>query len=76
MLHSRKGKGEPPPEHIPVVEQFADRLSKKMKAEETATWFEVINKTASAHFIGGMPIAAAELRLDAKKDDVIPLYPY
>jgi cholesterol oxidase len=57
MLHSRKGKGTPPPQHIPVVEQFADRLSKKMKAEETPMWFEVINKTASAHFIGGMPIA-------------------
>jgi cholesterol oxidase len=57
MLHSRKGKGTPPPQHIPVVEQFADHLSKKMKAEETAMWFEVINKTASAHFIGGMPIA-------------------
>jgi len=57
MLHSRKGKGAAPPQHIPVVEQFADRLSKKMKAEETAMWFEVINKTASAHFIGGMPIA-------------------
>jgi cholesterol oxidase len=57
MLHSRKGKGEAPPRHIPVVEQFADRLSKKMKAEQTAMWFEVLNKTASAHFIGGMPIA-------------------
>jgi cholesterol oxidase len=57
MLHSRKGKGAAPPQHIPVVEQFADRLSKKMHSEETAMWFEVINKTASAHFIGGMPIA-------------------
>jgi cholesterol oxidase len=36
MLHSRKGKGGPPPQHIPVVEEFADRLSKKMRAEETA----------------------------------------
>jgi cholesterol oxidase len=57
MLHSRKGKGEPPPTHIPVVEQFADRLSKKMGAEQGAMWFEVLNKTASAHFIGGIPIA-------------------
>jgi cholesterol oxidase len=57
MLHSRKGQGEPPPKHIPVVEEFADRLSKLMKTEQTAMWFEVINKTASAHFIGGMPIA-------------------
>jgi cholesterol oxidase len=57
MLHSRKGKGQAPPTHIRVVEQFADRLSKKMKAEQTAMWFEVLNKTASAHFIGGMPIA-------------------
>jgi cholesterol oxidase len=57
MLHSRVGNGEPPPQHIPVVEEFADRLSKKMHTKETAMWFEVVNKTASAHFIGGMPIA-------------------
>jgi len=57
MLHSRRGESAPPPQHIPVVEEFADRLSKKMHAEETAMWFEVVNKTASAHFIGGMPIA-------------------
>lgn len=56
-LHSRKGHGEPPPQHIPVVEEFAERLSKRMNAEETAMWFEVFNKTATAHFIGGMPIA-------------------
>lgn len=57
MLRSRKGQGEAPPTHIPVVEDFADRLSKKMGAEQSAMWFEVLNKTASAHFIGGMSIA-------------------
>jgi cholesterol oxidase len=57
MLRSRKGQGAAPPTHIPVVEEFADRLSKKMQADQGGIFFEVLNKTASAHFIGGMPIA-------------------
>ena len=28
-----------------------------MHGEQGALWFEVLNRTASAHFIGGMPIA-------------------
>jgi cholesterol oxidase len=56
-LHSRQGSGTPPSVHIPVVEEFADRLAKKMHGEERALAFEVLNRTASAHFIGGMPIA-------------------
>ena len=27
------------------------------RPEQTAMWFEAINKTASTHFIGSMPIA-------------------
>ena len=57
MLRSRHGSGQAPPEHIPVVEEFADRLARKMHGEEAAMWFEVANRTASAHFIGGIPIA-------------------
>jgi len=57
MLRSRHGSGPAPSTHIPVVEDFADRLAKKMHGEQAALWFEVINRTASAHFIGGMPIA-------------------
>ena len=57
MLRSRQGSGTPPSVHIPVVEEFADRLAKKMQAEQRALDFEVLNRTASAHFIGGMPIA-------------------
>jgi cholesterol oxidase len=56
MLRSRRGSGPPPPTHIPVVEAFADRLARKMHGEQGALWFEVLNRTASAHFIGGITI--------------------
>ncbi len=56
MLRSKRGAGTPPSVHIPVVEDFADRLAKKMGADQRALAFEVINRTASAHFIGGIPI--------------------
>jgi len=56
LLRSRQGSGTPPKVHIPVVEEFADRLAKKMHAEQRAMLFETINRTASAHFIGGIPI--------------------
>jgi len=55
-LRSRPGSGTPPSVHIPVVEEFADRLAKKMDSHEGALLFEVINRTASAHFTGGIPI--------------------
>ena len=57
MLRSRPGPGDAPPRHIPVADEFADRLARKMGGREAAIDFEVINRTASAHFIGGMPIA-------------------
>jgi cholesterol oxidase len=57
MLRSRHGSGTPPSSHIPVVEDFADRLARKMHGDQAALWFEVLNRTASAHFIGGMSIA-------------------
>ena len=41
MLRSRQGSGTPPSVHIPVVEEFADRLAKKMHAEQHALAFEV-----------------------------------
>ena len=46
----------PPVVHIPIVEEFVDRLAKKMDSGEGALPFEVINRTASAHFTGGIPI--------------------
>jgi cholesterol oxidase len=57
MLRSRHGSGTPPSTHIPVVEDFANRLAQKMHGEQSALLFEVVNRTASAHFIGGMSIA-------------------
>jgi cholesterol oxidase len=56
LLRSRHGSGTPPPVHIPIVEDFADRVAKKMDGGEAALLFEVINRNASAHFIGGIPI--------------------
>jgi choline dehydrogenase-like flavoprotein len=54
-LHSRPGSGTAPSVHIPVVEEFADRLAKKMGTRQEALAFEVLNRTASAHSIGGNP---------------------
>lgn len=56
MLRSRHGIGPAPSTHIPVVEAFADRLARKMHGEQAALWTEVLNRTASAHFIGGITI--------------------
>ena len=56
LLHSRHGSDKPPSVHIPIVEEFVDRLAKKMDSGEGALAFEVINRTASAHFTGGIPI--------------------
>jgi cholesterol oxidase len=57
LLRSRHGAGTPPPVHVPIIEDFVDRVAKKMGAEQGALLFEVINRNASAHFIGGIPIA-------------------
>jgi cholesterol oxidase len=56
LLRSRHGSGSAPSVHIPVVEDFVDRMAKKMDSGEGALRFEAINKTASAHFVGGIPI--------------------
>ncbi len=56
ILRSRHGAGTPPKAHIPVVEEFVDRLAEKMGSREAATLAEVINRTATAHFTGGIPI--------------------
>jgi cholesterol oxidase len=56
MLRSRHGAGKPPSAHIPVVEEFADRLAEKMGMREGALATEAINRTATAHFTGGIPI--------------------
>ncbi len=55
LLRSRPS-GTPPTVHIPVVEAFVDRLAKKLDSREGALLTEVINRNASAHFVGGIPI--------------------
>ena len=54
-LRSRHA-GTPPSVHIPIVEEFVDRMATRMDSGEGALPFEVINRTASAHFTGGIPI--------------------
>jgi cholesterol oxidase len=51
-----KPSGTPPSPHIPIVEDFVDRVARKIESDEGALFFEVINRTASAHFVGGIPI--------------------
>jgi len=55
LLRSRPS-GTPPAVHIPAIEAFVDRVAEKMGSREGAVLFEVINRNASAHFIGGIPI--------------------
>jgi len=55
-LRSRHGSGPAPAVHIPVVEDYVDRLAAKMGSRQGALLFEVINRGASAHFVGGIPI--------------------
>lgn len=55
LLRSRPS-GTPPSVHIPIVEDFVDRLAKKLGSGEGALLTEVINRNASAHFVGGIPI--------------------
>jgi cholesterol oxidase len=55
LLHSRHSS-TPPPVHIPVIEDFVDRVAKKMDGGEGALLFEALNRNASAHFVGGIPI--------------------
>lgn len=56
MLHSKQGDGLPVQVHIPVVEEFADRVANLLGARQEALIFEHINRAASAHFIGGITI--------------------
>jgi cholesterol oxidase len=55
LLRSRPS-GTPPSVHIPVIEDFVDRVAKKLDSGEAALATEVINRNASAHFVGGIPI--------------------
>lgn len=68
LLRSRHGNGKTPSVHIPIVEEYVDRLAQKMESSEGALIFEVINRTASAHFTGGIPIA------DSSKDGAVDPY--
>jgi len=61
LLRSRPS-GKPPSVHIPVVEEFVDRLAKKLDSGEGALVTEVINRNASAHFVGGIPIGDSSQR--------------
>jgi cholesterol oxidase len=56
LLRSRHGSGEQPSVHIPVAEEFARHLAEKMHGDARGLSFELLNRTASAHFTGGMGI--------------------
>jgi len=62
LLRSRHGTGMAPSTHIPVVEDFVDRLAKKMDSRQGATVTEVFNRTATAHFTGGIPIGESSMQ--------------
>ena len=56
LLRSRPS-GTPPAVHVPAIEDFVDRLANQLGGREAALATEVINRNASAHFVGGIPIA-------------------
>jgi len=62
VLRSRHGSGERPAVHIPIAEEFARRLAEKMQADERGIAFELLNRTASAHFTGGVGIGDTAAR--------------
>jgi cholesterol oxidase len=62
ILRSRRGNDTSPPVHIPVVEEFVDRVARKLDSGEGALLTEVINRNASAHFVGGIPIGDSSER--------------
>ena len=62
LLRSRPGQGKPPSVHILIVEEVVDRLAKKLNFGVGAMFTEVINRNASAHFVGGIPIADSSER--------------
>jgi cholesterol oxidase len=55
LLRSRPS-GTPPSVHIAEVEDFVDRVARQLDAGEGALLTEPINRVASAHFVGGIPI--------------------
>lgn len=55
-LHSKPGEGEAPQVHIPIVEDFVNKTAEILGAKQAALPFEIINRVASAHFIGGITI--------------------
>jgi cholesterol oxidase len=61
LLRSRRGDASPLV-HIPVVEEFVDRVARKLDSREGALLTEVINRNASAHFVGGIPIGESSER--------------
>src|SRR3954447_6519971 len=54
-LRSRHGASAPQV-HIPVIEDFVDQVAKRLDGHEGALLFEALNRNASAHFVGGIPI--------------------
>jgi cholesterol oxidase len=42
--------------HVKAIEDFVDRVAKHLDSDEAALLTEVINRNASAHFVGGIPI--------------------
>ncbi|MHC5541539.1 GMC oxidoreductase, partial [Singulisphaera rosea] len=55
-LHSRLDEETPPPAYIPSANEVLRRLADKMGGREGGSWFEVVNRNATAHFIGGIGI--------------------
>jgi cholesterol oxidase len=55
-MTSRQGRGEPNPNWIPVANDVARRVAAKIDGDARGSYFDVVNRPLTAHFIGGCPI--------------------
>lgn len=56
-LDSEQGEGEPAPVYIPIANEIAKRMAKKMDGIAQSGLIEVLgNKASTAHILGGCPI--------------------
>lgn len=56
MLRSKPGSANPPPPFIEAVNDVGRRVAEKLGGVSAQTFFSVVGKSTSAHFIGGQTI--------------------
>ena len=55
-MTTRQGGGEPNPNWIPVANDITRRAAAKIDGDPRGSYFDLVNRPLTAHFIGGCPI--------------------